>query len=197
MTSPLLYTHMTSPIGRLLLCGDELRLTRLYTAPAAEDPNLVRDARPADAPFARVREQLEAYFAGERVEFDVPLNLDGATPFHRSVWQHLLEIPYGTTISYGDLAAQLGKPTAARAVGAANGRNPIAIIVPCHRVIGSGGNLTGYAGGLERKRYLLRHEAEVPARTSSPDEPRPSRENVVERALTPRGGTRYLLRYRT
>jgi methylated-DNA-[protein]-cysteine S-methyltransferase len=181
MTSTLLYTYMPSPIGRLLLFGDELRLTGLYTAPAAEDPGLVKDAQRADTPFASVREQLEAYFAGERVEFDVPLNLDGATPFHRSVWQQLLEIPYGATISYGELAAQLGKPTASRAVGAANGRNPIAIIVPCHRVIGSGGGLTGYAGGLERKRYLLRHEAEVSARTS-PDEPRSPREDVVERA---------------
>lgn len=182
MTSPLLYTHMSSPIGRLLLYGDELRLSGLYTAPAAEDRYLVRDARRADAPFASAREQLEAYFAGERVEFDVPLDLDGATAFHRSVWQRLLEIPYGTTISYGALAAQLGRPSAARAVGAANGRNPIAIIVPCHRVIGSAGSLTGYAGGLDRKRYLLHHEADVSGRVSSPHEPRSSGEDVVERA---------------
>lgn len=181
MTSPLLYTYIPSPIGRLLLCGDELRLTGLYTPPASEDPVVARGWRRADAPFVRVREQIEAYFAGERVEFDVPLNLDGATAFHRSVWQRLLEIPYGTTISYGRLAAQLGRPTAARAVGAANGRNPIAIIVPCHRVIGSAGSLTGYAGGLERKRYLLRHEAEVSAQSSSPHEPRAPREDVVER----------------
>lgn len=182
MTSPLLYTYTASPIGRLLLCGDELRLSGLYTPPASDDLGPAAGYTSADAPFVRVREQLEAYFAGERVEFDVPLNLDGATAFHRSVWQRLLEIPYGTTISYGALAAQLGKPTAARAVGAANGRNPIAIIVPCHRVIGSAGSLTGYAGGLGRKRYLLHHEADVSSRTSSPHESRPSREDVVERA---------------
>jgi len=170
MTSPLLYTHMPSPIGRLLLCGDELRLRGLYTAPASEHPGLARGWRRADAPFVRMREQLEAYFAGERVEFDLPLNLDEATPFQRTVWQRLLEIPYAETISYGELAAQLGKPTAARAVGAANGRNPIAIIVPCHRVIGSAGSLTGYAGGLERKRFLLRHEADVSSRRFSPHE---------------------------
>ena len=101
--------------------------------------------------------------------------MDRATAFHRSVWQALLDIPYGTTTSYGELARHLGKSTAARAVGAANGRNPIAIIVPCHRVIGSAGNLTGYAGGLERKRYLLRHEAEVAIPLVSPHESRPLR----------------------
>jgi methylated-DNA-[protein]-cysteine S-methyltransferase len=160
-TSPNLYTYTPSPIGRLLLCGDEERLSGLYTAPASGDPDLVRDRRRASAPFARVREQLEAYFAGERVAFDVPLNLDGAPAFSASVWRHLLAIPFGTTVTYGELAQRLGRPTAARAVGMANGRNPIAIIVPCHRVLGSGGGLTGYAGGLERKRYLLRHEADV------------------------------------
>jgi methylated-DNA-[protein]-cysteine S-methyltransferase len=159
--SPNLYTYTPSPIGRLLLCGDEERLSGLYTAPASGDPDLVRDQRRASAPFVRVREQLEAYFAGERIAFDVPLNLDGATAFFASVWRHLLAIPFGTTVTYGELAKRLGRPTAARAVGMANGRNPIAIIVPCHRVVGSGGGLTGYAGGLERKRYLLRHEADV------------------------------------
>jgi len=182
MTSHLLYTRIDSPIGPLLVCGDELRLTGLYTAPAAEDPDLVRDRRRADRPFLRVREQLDAYFAGERIEFDVPLSMDGATTFHRTVWERLREIPYGTTISYGALATALGKPTAARAVGAANGRNPLAIVVPCHRVVGSTGSLTGYAGGLERKRYLLRHEAVVSARSSSLNDPRPSGEDVVERA---------------
>ena len=158
---PGLYTYMPSPIGRLLLCGDEQRLSGLYTPPASEDPDLVRGRRRAGAAFVRVREQLEAYFAGERVEFDVPLDLDRATPFRRSVWRALLEIPYGSTVSYGELARQLGRPTSARAVGMANGSNPISIFVPCHRVIGSGGSLTGYAGGLERKRYLLGHEADI------------------------------------
>ncbi|HYB26901.1 MAG TPA: methylated-DNA--[protein]-cysteine S-methyltransferase [Solirubrobacteraceae bacterium] len=157
----MLYTHLESPIGRLTLCGDEERLTGLYTAPRRHDPALVRGARRAQEPFARVRDQLEQYFDGERLDFDVPLSLDGGSGFFQSVWQSLLEIPYGTTTTYGKLARKLGHPTAARAVGLANGRNPIAIIVPCHRVIGGGGDLTGYAGGLERKRFLLDHETDV------------------------------------
>jgi methylated-DNA-[protein]-cysteine S-methyltransferase len=161
---PGLYTYISSPIGRLLLCGDEGRLTGLYTLPAAENADLVDGRSRANAPFAHVRDQLEAYFAGHRTEFDITLDLDGATPFRRSVWSALLGIPYGETVSYGELARRLGLPTAARAVGAANGSNPISIIVPCHRVIGSTGDLTGYAGGLERKRYLLRHEADVTSR---------------------------------
>jgi methylated-DNA-[protein]-cysteine S-methyltransferase len=167
-TPPRLYTFTPSPIGRLLLCGDEERLSGLYTPPASEGPDLVRGRRRASSPFARVREQLEAYFAGERVEFDVPLDPCGATPFRRSVWSALLEIPYGATVTYGELARRLGVPNAARAVGAANGSNPISIVVPCHRVIGLSGSLTGYAGGLERKRYLLRHEAEVLKARPSP-----------------------------
>lgn len=155
----MLYTQLESPIGPLLLCGDEDRLTGLYTVPACHRPGLVRDARHAETPFARVREQLEQYFAGERLAFDVPLSLDRGSAFFQSVWRSLLEIPYGATASYGELARKLGRPSAARAVGLANGRNPIAIIVPCHRVIGAGGDLTGYAGGLERKRFLLEHES--------------------------------------
>jgi methylated-DNA-[protein]-cysteine S-methyltransferase len=154
-----LYTHVKSPIGKLLLCGDEQRLTGLHTAPCCEHPALLRDARRAETPFARVSEQLEQYFAGERLEFDLPLDFDGASAFCQSVWRSLLEIPFGDTTTYGGLARKLGKPAAARAVGRANARNPISIIVPCHRVIGSTGGLTGYAGGLERKRFLLRHEA--------------------------------------
>lgn len=156
-----LYLHLESPIGRLLLCGDEQRLSRLYTSPRSDDPALVRERRRAEAPFARVREQLEQYFAGERREFDLPLRLEDGSPFFQRVWRRLLEIPFGTTTSYGELARELGNPTGARAVGLANSSNPISIIVPCHRVIGSAGSLTGYAGGLERKQFLLRHEAEV------------------------------------
>lgn len=163
-TSPRLYTYTPSPIGRLLLCGDDERLSGLYTPPASEDSDLVRSRRRANVPFARSREQLEAYFDGERVEFDVPLSFDGAPAFFESVWRALLAVPFGTTVTYGELARGLGHPTAARAVGMANGRNPISIIVPCHRVIGAAGGLTGYAGGLDRKRYLLRHEAEVSSR---------------------------------
>jgi methylated-DNA-[protein]-cysteine S-methyltransferase len=179
-TPPLLYAYVSSPIGRLLLCGDDQRLTGLYTPPASEDPGLIRGRHRSDPAFAPVCEQLEEYFAGERVAFDVRLGLDGATPFRRNVWTALLDIPYGATVSYGELAARLGVPSAARAVGAANGSNPISIIVPCHRVVGSGGDLTGYAGGLERKRYLLRHETEVLRR--SPNEPRAPGQHVLERA---------------
>jgi methylated-DNA-[protein]-cysteine S-methyltransferase len=114
--------------------------------------------RPADEPFADVRRQLSEYFDGERDEFDVPLGMTG-TPFQRRVWQALQRIPYGETTTYGELARRLGRPSASRAVGLANGRNPIAVIVPCHRVIGSDGSLTGYGGGVERKRLLLELEA--------------------------------------
>ncbi len=107
--------------------------------------------------------RLAAWFAGERTGFDLPLRPRG-TPFQRDVWEALREIPYGETRSYGQIAARLRAPSAVRAVGAANGRNPLAIIVPCHRVIGASGALTGYAGGLERKRWLLAHEREVLAR---------------------------------
>ena len=155
-----LYTHLESPIGTLLLLGDEERLSGLYTAPLCHEARLVHGARPADAPFARVRDQLEQYFAGERMTFELPLSMERGSAFFQSVWRELLEIPYGETTSYGELARRLGRPpTAARAVGLANGRNPISIIVPCHRVIGATGGLTGYAGGLERKRFLLDHEA--------------------------------------
>jgi methylated-DNA-[protein]-cysteine S-methyltransferase len=117
-----------------------------------------REWRPADEPFADVRRQLSEYFDGERDEFDVPLAMTG-TPFQRRVWQALQRIPYGETTTYGELARRLGRPSASRAVGLANGRNPIAVIVPCHRVIGSDGSLTGYGGGVERKRLLLELEA--------------------------------------
>jgi methylated-DNA-[protein]-cysteine S-methyltransferase len=179
-TSTSLYTHMDSPIGRLLLCGDEQRLGALYTPPHSENPEAAQGRRRADAPFAAVRDQLQAYFAGELVDFDVPLDLNGASAFFTAVWRRLLAIPFGTTVSYGELARELGRPTAARAVGAANGRNPIAIIVPCHRVIGSTGALTGYAGGIDRKRYLLRREAEV--LRCPPHQLGPAREHALERA---------------
>jgi methylated-DNA-[protein]-cysteine S-methyltransferase len=107
--------------------------------------------------FERAEAQLAEYFAGRRRVFDLPLALRG-TPFQRAVWTALLDIPYGETASYGELAQLLGKPAASRAVGLANGKNPVSIIVPCHRVIGSTGSLTGYGGGLERKRYLLDFE---------------------------------------
>jgi methylated-DNA-[protein]-cysteine S-methyltransferase len=113
-----------------------------------------------DAPFRGAIEQLRAYFDGERTTFALPLRMSG-TPFQRMVWDALLTIPFGTTISYAEQARRIGRPEATRAVGAANGRNPIAIIVPCHRVIGSSGMLTGYGGGLMLKEWLLNHESSM------------------------------------
>ena len=144
------YTQISSPIGPLLLTGDGEALTGLYMGRAPE-------GRRDDAAFAQAREQLDAYFAGELVRFSLPLATRG-TEFQRRVWQALCEIPYGETTSYGALAARIGRPGACRAVGLANGRNPISIVIPCHRVIGSSGGLTGYGGGIERKRWLLAHE---------------------------------------
>ena len=142
-----------SPVGDILLrADDEGRLTELYLRHDGADRNL------AEWPFRAVREQLDAYFAGELETFDVPLALHG-TPFQQSVWEQLTRIPYGETISYSELARRLGDPKLVRAVGLANGRNPVSIIVPCHRVIGADGSLVGYGGGLERKRWLLEHEA--------------------------------------
>jgi methylated-DNA-[protein]-cysteine S-methyltransferase len=147
---------MDSPIGELLLAGDESGLHRVSMSPFATGEAWTRD----DELFGDAREQLEQYFRGERREFDLPLKLDGNS-FELSVWGALREIPYGETVSYGHIARGIGHPDAPRAVGAANGRNPVAIIVPCHRVIGANGNLTGYGGGLDRKRFLLDLEAGV------------------------------------
>jgi methylated-DNA-[protein]-cysteine S-methyltransferase len=116
----------------------------------------------SDAPFTAVREQLAGYFAGERQQFDLPIKLAG-TPFQQRVWQELVRIPFGTTITYAQLAQRVGKPTASRAVGHANGRNPISIVVPCHRVIGANGKLTGYAGGIDKKQWLLAWERRATA----------------------------------
>jgi methylated-DNA-[protein]-cysteine S-methyltransferase len=153
-----LYTIVPSPIDDLLLTGDGHSLTRLWMQPRDRgewwiEPEWRRD----DAAFARPTAQLDAYFSGELHEFDVPLAPAG-TPFQRDVWDLLLQIPFGQTATYGRLARELGKPDASRAVGLANGRNPISIIIPCHRVIGSTGELTGYGGGLPRKAWLLAHE---------------------------------------
>lgn len=148
-----LYDTIDSPLGELLLAGDGDALTGVHMdgAPGAgwrRDPAVLREAA----------SQLRAYFAGELRDFDVPLAPRG-TPFQQQVWAALREIPYGHTVSYAELAAAAGRPGAARAAGAANGRNPIAIVIPCHRVIGAGGALTGYGGGLARKRMLLDLEA--------------------------------------
>jgi methylated-DNA-[protein]-cysteine S-methyltransferase len=154
LDKPVLYTTWHSPLGQLLLAGDEHALWALHL------PN--RHARghgwmSAEEPFARAVEQLEEYFAGQRTAFDLPLAASGS-PFEEAVWGAVAAIPYGETRSYGEVARAVGRPDRARAVGSANARNPVAIIVPCHRVIGSDGSLTGYGGGLERKRALLELE---------------------------------------
>jgi methylated-DNA-[protein]-cysteine S-methyltransferase len=150
---------MDSPVGELLLRSRDGALTGLTMSPWKGAVSLDGCRRDDDA-LAAVVAQLTEYFAGSRTEFDVPLAPAG-TPFHLEVWRALCEIPYGTTTSYGALARSLGRPDAARAVGLANGSNPIGIIVPCHRVVGADGSLTGYGGGLHRKRWLLEFEASV------------------------------------
>ncbi len=156
-----------SPIGPLrLLVGDDavhgLYLPGHKGAPAAaQGPALDRKEGERHPVVVRARAQLGEYFDGRRRSFDVPLSLEG-TDFQQQVWAALLRIPFGETRSYAALSAALGKPRAVRAVGAANGRNPVSILVPCHRVVGSDGSLTGYAGGPERKRWLLCHEGVSP-----------------------------------
>jgi methylated-DNA-[protein]-cysteine S-methyltransferase len=153
-----LYTVIPSPIGDLLLTSDGERLTRLYMRPVdGSDWRIEPGWRHDAAALADVSGQLDAYFAGDLRSFDVPLAPAG-TSFQQAVWKLLLAIPFGETASYGELARELGKPNGSRAVGVANGSNPISIIVPCHRVIGSTGSLTGYGGGLPRKAWLLAHE---------------------------------------
>ena len=156
------YTTVESPTGELLLTGDEHGLTGLYMEIRRHPPKLDRAWRREPAPFTAATAQLDEYFAGERTKFELPLAPAG-TPFQQRVWAMLREIPFGETTTYGALAERLGSPKLVRAVGMANGRNPISIVVPCHRVIGAGGALVGYGGGLERKRALLAHEAEVSA----------------------------------
>jgi len=153
---PLKYAVHPSPIGDLLLTGDTV-LGGLHIPPHRWAPAIDEGWRRDAAPFAQAIEQLDAYFSGALTEFDLPLAAHG-TRFQQRVWTALRRIPYGETTSYGELAAAIGLPRAARAVGAANGRNPISIIVPCHRVIGADGTLTGYGAGVERKRALLNHE---------------------------------------
>ena len=145
-----------SPLGPVVLTGSDDGLASLSLGPDAAR-NAEGHARD-DGAFRQAAEQLEQWFAGERRDFDVPVCLVG-TPFQVRVWELLQQVPYGTTTSYGVLAAEIGQPGASRAVGAANARNKVGLVVPCHRVIGRDGTLTGYAGGLPTKRWLLAHEA--------------------------------------
>jgi len=149
------YTWMESPVGRLLLAGDEKGLHKLLFGGKPEV-----GWREDPVALAEPVRQLRAYFAGELRDFELPLAPAG-TPFQLRVWRELCRIPYGQTISYGELARRVGSPKGSRAVGLANGANPIAIIVPCHRVIGSNGKLTGYGGGLKNKEWLLTLERVV------------------------------------
>jgi methylated-DNA-[protein]-cysteine S-methyltransferase len=145
------FAYYESPIGLIEIGGTSDGITSLF---------FVEERRPGVATNEMCEKavtQISEYFAGTRQEFDLPIALEG-TEFQQQVWQELQNIPFGQTVSYGDLARSIGKPSAVRAVGAANGDNPVSIIVPCHRVIGSDGGLTGYGGGLERKQWLLKHE---------------------------------------
>ena len=151
------YSYIDSPIGPLLLSGTQDYLSGLYFSTGSKargpDPQWQR----SDAEFKSAKRQLDEYFAGERKVFDLALTPKG-TPFQLSVLAALQEIPFGETRSYAEIAAAIGNPKSVRAVGSANGNNPIALIIPCHRVIGSNGSLTGFGGGLETKRFLLEFE---------------------------------------
>jgi methylated-DNA-[protein]-cysteine S-methyltransferase len=169
MEQSICFTWMESPTGKLLLAADEVGLRYILFAdgrePATPRPHWREDA----APLRETIRQLRAFFAGKLREFDLPLAPEGPA-FHGRVWRELCNIPYGETISYGELARRIGSPNAFRAVGRANGANPIAIVIPCHRVIGSNGKLTGYGGGLPRKELLLaleRKQMQLPLATSA------------------------------
>ncbi|MBX3629065.1 MAG: methylated-DNA--[protein]-cysteine S-methyltransferase [Nitrosomonas sp.] len=153
------YTIMESPIDPLLLTGDGEHLTGLYMDTQIQEflPDMKEKWKHDPALFTETITQLKAYFARELCQFDLPLKTSG-TAFQETVWQLLSTIPYGETVSYKSIAERMHAPKATRAVGLANGQNPISIIIPCHRVIGASGKLTGYGGGLHRKRWLLAHE---------------------------------------
>lgn len=156
-----------SPLGDILLVGDGDALVSLDFADCEErmETLLARrfgDVRPEQRTGSPAAQAVRAYFAGDFAALDAVDVAPRGTEFQQQVWRELRRVPAGTTISYGELAARIGRPAASRPVGTANARNPIALIVPCHRVVGSDGSLTGYAGGLERKRWLLRHESQEP-----------------------------------
>lgn len=149
-----------SPLGALLLVGDGEGLQGLYMTNHRPAP-VLGSAVPVESGFEDVVHQLGEWFDGRRVQFEVAVMPVAASPFQREVWEVLREIPFGATMTYGEVATKVGRPGSARAVGHAVGRNPVSIIVPCHRVVGSGGALTGYAGGIDNKRWLLAHERAV------------------------------------
>jgi len=158
-TSRTHYTYVDTPIGALLVAGSAEGICEIHFAGALPRPDWTLD----DGALAYAAAQLHAYFAGERQAFDLPLQPAG-TEFQRAVWTRLCAIPFGETTTYSAIAHAIGRPDAVRAVGAANGANPIPVVVPCHRVIGKSGALTGFGGGMEVKRWLLDHEARVAGR---------------------------------
>ena len=160
MSETIWYDELPTPIGRLRLVADAEGLREVWFETGRHRKSPQPDWIRAAAPLAEARRQLEEYFAGDRTRFELKLHPIG-TPFQLAVWEELGRIPYGATISYAELARRIGQPAAMRAVGAANGRNPIPIILPCHRVIGSNGSLTGFGGGLPTKRFLLSMEDRV------------------------------------
>ena len=160
MSQTIWYDELPTPIGRLRLVADAEGLREVWFETGRHRKSPQPDWIRAAAPLAEARRQLEEYFAGGRTRFELKLHPIG-TPFQLAVWEELGRIPYGATISYAELARRIGQPAAMRAVGAANGRNPIPIILPCHRVIGSNGSLTGFGGGLPTKRFLLSMEDRV------------------------------------
>lgn len=153
------HTVIDSPIGELTLVNTDGTLSGIYMIDHRPAPDPATFGPRVDDGFERVTTELGEYFAGERTEFTFPIDPVG-TEFQRTVWSVLMTVPYGATCTYSELAAAIGRPSAVRAVAAANARNPLCIVVPCHRVIGSSGKLTGYAGGLERKQFLLEREAQ-------------------------------------
>ena len=161
------YYVMRSPVGRILLAGSARALTHLSFQDGRHPINPDRRWTYSETPFRQPIRQLNEYFSGKRKTFTIKLAPQG-TPFQQKVWQALRAIPYGRTLSYGQIAKAIGKPKAARAVGAANGQNPVSIIVPCHRVIGSNGKLVGYGGGLSIKETLLTHESTPHRKAPSP-----------------------------
>jgi methylated-DNA-[protein]-cysteine S-methyltransferase len=164
------YDFLETPIGRILLAGNGNALCRIGLPEARHPSPIESDWCREPSAFVEARRQFDAYFDGQRMDFDLVLAPQGSA-FQRDVWQALRDIPYGVTISYAELARRIGNPKASRAVGLANGANPLAIIVPCHRVVGANGSLTGYGGGLAAKRFLLdlerRHAPETPFALSS------------------------------
>ena len=163
---PIYWTTYKAPIGEMLLVAEASGLRELHLPGSFAARDAASASTSACVPLAKAVEQLEAYFAGDLTRFDLPLVLTG-TAFQLQVWRALADIPYAKTESYGSVAARIGKPKASRAVGMANNKNPVAIVLPCHRVIGSDGSLVGYGGGLWMKQWLLRHESAVAERNGA------------------------------